>query len=157
MARLGHMLARGSPAATQHTQAGHAVMTKKAIEWFHRSASDDGSNLPSAVLGIAAMLLHGNGTDPNHGKAFDMLSAVADANAHDGSAAEAQYLLGVMWLQGRGVPERSTLQAQRLFTEAAAVWPPRPLLAMAAIGQRLMGRLCALHSPLASALRGIVV
>ena len=120
MARLGHMLASGSPAALEHMGGDREAALREAKSWFERAAEKN-TNLSSAALGLGTMYLWGNGTAVNHVKAYELLSAVAKADAAEQETSEAKYLLGVMWLNGWGVQERSTLQAQRLFAEAAKV------------------------------------
>jgi TPR repeat protein len=131
MARLGHMFASNTPAAAAHAAAAGAEPLDSAMHWFRRAsgasgaAATSGPNVPStasALLGLASMHLWGNGTDVDHAKAYELLTRVAAADgAVEAEAAEAKYLLGVMWLKGWGTPEKSLHQAQRLFAEAATV------------------------------------
>lgn len=128
MARLGHMLAGGDSAALAHFAEHNPNHTadaplSAAMRWFRKaqSAGDGSALLPSALLGMAALHMYGNGTAVDHGKAFELLSAVVRADGADAEVAEAKYLLGVMWRNGWGVSEPSDVQAHRLFSEAAMV------------------------------------
>ena len=129
MVRLGHMLAGGDAAARTHFAQQNPNHTPDAplaaaMRWFRRAQAADGAHLPSAILGMAALHLYGNGTAVNHAKAFELLSAIAHSDAKEAEAAEvseAKYLLGVMWANAWGVSEKSDVQAHRLFTEAAMV------------------------------------
>jgi TPR repeat protein len=114
MARLGHMLAGGDPAALAHFAEQNPNHTRDApvaaaMRWFRRAqAAEGGGSVPSALLGMATLHLYGNGTAVNHAKAFELLSAVAKAGeTAEAEVAEAKYLLGVMWANGWGVSEKS--------------------------------------------------
>ena len=136
MARIGHMIARsrlatpegtGVASSSSSSTAAQAQVSElasglSAMHWFRRAEdADDVSSLPSALLGMASLFLHGNGTLTDYTAAHELLQKATKAERSGADTAEAKWLLGVMWAQGVGMPRRDMLQAQRLWTEAAEV------------------------------------